>query len=114
MLHGIAPSSVSLVRDGNDITLVIAESAAGAGDAGSVKLKNEGDEFFAEGVERITFDDGTVWSQTDLRLMLLAQASTSGNDTITGFDTNDTFRGGAGNDAINGMAGGRHLHLRPR
>ena len=105
VLHGIAPSSVSLVRDGNDITLVIAESAAGAGDAGSVKLKNEGDEFFSEGLERITFDDGTVWSQTDLRLMLLAQASTSGNDTITGFDTNDTMRGGAGNDAINGMAG---------
>ena len=104
-LHGIAPSSVSLVRDGNDIILVIAESAPGAGDGGSVRLKDEGDVFFSIGIERIMFDDGTVWTQDGLRPMLLAQASTSGNDTITGFNVNDTFRGGAGDDAINGGAG---------
>jgi Ca2+-binding RTX toxin-like protein len=105
VLHGITTSSVSLVRDGNDIKLVIAESTAGAGDGGSVKLKDEGDDFFAVGLERITFDNGTVWSQNDLRLMVLAQAATSGNDTIIGFNTNDTLRGGAGNDALDGKAG---------
>jgi len=32
VLEGINPSAVSLVRNGNDLTLVVAESAAGAGD----------------------------------------------------------------------------------
>jgi Ca2+-binding RTX toxin-like protein len=104
-LHGIAPASVSLVRDGNDVTLVFAESAPGAGDAGSILLKDELDDFFSRGVEQITFDGGTVWTQNDLRLMLLAQASTSGNDTIIGFNTNDIIRGGLGNDTMNGGPG---------
>jgi len=30
--------------------------------------------------------------------MSLAQASTAGNDTITGFNVSDTLRGGVGND----------------
>jgi Ca2+-binding RTX toxin-like protein len=105
VLHGIAPSSVSLVRDGNDFILVIAESAPGAGDGGSVRLKDEGNDFFAIGVERVTFDDGTTWSQNDLRLRVIAQVSTPGNDTITGFNTIDTFRGGAGDDTITGEGG---------
>jgi len=105
VLHGVAPASVSLVRNGNDIKLVFAESSAGAGDGGSVLLKDEGDDFFSLGIEQVTFDDGTVWTRNDLRLTLLAQASTAGDDTIVGFNVNDTIRGGAGNDAIDGGAG---------
>ncbi|SCW87365.1 hypothetical protein SAMN02927900_05924, partial [Rhizobium mongolense subsp. loessense] len=40
VLGDINPSDVTLVRNGNDVTIVIAESAAGAGDGGSVLLKN--------------------------------------------------------------------------
>ena len=38
-------------------------------------------------------------------MQLLAQASTSGNDTITGFNVADIIRGGAGDDALNGAGG---------
>jgi hypothetical protein len=59
------------------------------------------------------FADGTVWTRADLRVKLLAQASTSGNDTITGFNVADIIRGGAGNDTING-AGGTDTYLYAR
>ncbi|MGD5327100.1 hypothetical protein QUS73_22515, partial [Xanthomonas citri pv. citri] len=52
-----------------------------------------------------TFDDGTVWTQSDLRVKVLAQASTPGNDTIVGFNTNDVIEGGRGDDTISGGAG---------
>ncbi|UZE48465.1 hypothetical protein ONR75_27305 [Rhodopseudomonas sp. P2A-2r] len=105
VLHGIAPTAVSLVRSGNDVNLIIADSAPGAADSGSVLLKDELDDFFSTGVERIMFDNGTVWTRDDLRLALLTQTSTSGNDTIVGFNTNDVLRGGLGNDTLRGGPG---------
>ena len=62
VLHGIAPGDVSLVRNGNHVTLVIAESAAGAGDGGSIQLKDQLDWFYERGFEQIVFDNGTIWS----------------------------------------------------
>jgi Ca2+-binding RTX toxin-like protein len=104
-LQGIDPAAVSLVRNGNDLTLMIAESSAGAGDGGSILLKAELDDFFSQGVENIAFDDGTRWTQADLRVKLLAQASTTGNDVINAFNTNDIIRGGPGNDTMSGGPG---------
>ena len=105
VLEGISQSDVQIVRNGLDLTLVVAESAAGAGDGGSILLKNQLDDYYARGVDQVTFDDGSLWTANDLRTRVLAEASTSGNDTITGFNTNDTIDGGSGNDAINGAAG---------
>src|SRR6185437_2530823 len=105
VLHGINPGDVSVVRNGNDATLTFAESAPGAGDGGSVLLKDELNDSFYQGVEQITFDDGTVWTQATLRLRLLAQAETSGNDTIIGYNTNDVITGGLGDDTLEGGAG---------
>ena len=104
VLHDIAPGDVSLVRNGIHVTLVIAESAPGAGDGGSIQLNEELDWSYDRGIEQIVFDfdNGTVWTAADLRVMLLAQASTSGNDTIIGFNTADVLQGGAGNDALDG------------
>ncbi|SCB38997.1 beta strand repeat-containing protein [Rhizobium hainanense] len=106
ILANISPSDVTLVRNGYDVTLVIAESTAGAGDAGSVLLKSE---FWNnggnQGLEQITFADGTVWSQATLRNMILTQSSTAGNDTIVGFDYDDTITGGRGDDLLKGGAG---------
>ena len=103
-LKSIAVSDVSLTRgtgaDIGDVTLVIAESMVGAGDSGSIRLKKNLDEDFNRGVETIAFDDGTVWTRADLRVKLLAAASTSGNDTIVGFNTADTITPGAGDDTI--------------
>ncbi len=105
VLNGVDPSQVSLSRSGNDVTLLIAESASGAGDSGSILLKNELDDFINQGVEQIRFDNGTVWTLPNLRSILLSQASTSGNDTIVGFSGNDTITGGQGNDLLTGAGG---------
>jgi Ca2+-binding RTX toxin-like protein len=102
------PADVTLVRNGNDVTVVIAESASGAGDGGSVLLKNSLDDYYEQGVEKVTFADGTVWTKTTIRQMLLDQAATAGNDTITGFNTNDLINASDGNDTVN-AAGGNDL-----
>ncbi|WP_145984416.1 calcium-binding protein [Bradyrhizobium nitroreducens] len=106
VLHGINPGDVSFTRvNYNDVALVFAESAPGAGDGGSVVLQGELDDWFRQGVEQVVFDDGTVWTQSDLRVKVLAQASTPGNDTIVAFNTNDIIEGGRGDDTIVGNAG---------
>ena len=77
MLQGIAPAEVSLLRNGNDVTLVIAESAPGASDGGSILLKANLDETYGQGIDEIRFADGTVWTRSDLRLRILAQSRKS-------------------------------------
>ena len=105
VFNGINASDVPLVRNGNNVTLEIAESSTGAGDGGSVLLQAELDDYFDQGVEKIIFADGTTWTRSDLRVKLLAQAATSGNDIITGFNVADTITGGAGDDTLNGAGG---------
>ncbi|PBC18690.1 calcium-binding protein, partial [Mesorhizobium sp. WSM4311] len=100
VLQGINPSAVSLVRNGNDVTLVIAESTPGAGDGGSVLLKDNFEEYYDQGIDKIVFGDGTIWTRAALRTAFLAQSSTSGNDVITGFAVNDTINAGDGNDQV--------------
>ena len=57
-------------------------------------------------VEEFKFSDGTIWSFEHIKLALLAQASTSGNDTIVGYGESEVLDGGAGNDTLAGGAGG--------
>jgi Ca2+-binding RTX toxin-like protein len=99
ILSGVSTADVTLVRSGNDVTLNI----AGA-DGGGIKLLANLDDYFDQGVDQIVLSDAT-WTRNELRLNLLAQASTSGADTIVGFNTNDTISGGAGNDSLSGAAG---------
>jgi Ca2+-binding RTX toxin-like protein len=96
---------VTLVRNGVDLTIVIAESAPGAGDAGSVLIKSTLDSYRERGIEKITFADGTVWTIAQVRQMVIDQAGTVGNDTITGLNTNDTLTGRGGNDTLDGGEG---------
>ncbi|MBP1862210.1 calcium-binding protein, partial [Rhizobium herbae] len=96
----INPADVTLVRNGNDLTVVIAESAPGAGDAGSVLIKETLIDYLGQGVDKVVFADGTTWTRADLRVV-----STSGNDTFTGFSTTDIIDAGAGNDTIDGVGG---------
>jgi len=105
VLHGVDTASITLARNGSDVTLVIAETSPGAGDGGSILLKDSLDEWFDRGIDQVVFDDGTTWTRSDLRAMLLAVASTPGDDTIVGFDADDTITGGTGNDSINGQDG---------
>lgn len=101
----INPVDVNLVRNGNDVTVVIAESTPGAGDGGSVLLKNSLDDYYSQGVDKIVFADGMTWTQAAIRVMLLDQAGTAGNDTIIGFNVADTMGGKAGNDTLDGARG---------
>ncbi|TWB46390.1 Ca2+-binding RTX toxin-like protein [Rhizobium sp. ERR 922] len=101
----VNPTDVRLARDGNDLTVLIAESAPGAGDAGSILIKNTINENSEQGVEKITFADGAVWTITQIRAMVIDQAGTAGNDTIAGTNTADLLTGRAGDDTLNG--GGR-------
>ncbi|PDS74837.1 calcium-binding protein, partial [Rhizobium sp. L43] len=104
-LIDLNPSDVTLASNGNDVTFIIAESAAGAGDAGSVLVKDTVDDWFSQGIDQVVFADGTVWSRSDIRTRLLDQAGTAGNDNIAGFNTADRLIGRRGNDALNGGDG---------
>ena len=56
------------------------------------------------GIEAIVFDDGTIWSLTDIMARLTGQ-STSGNDSLLGTGFDDRIFGGSGNDTIDGASG---------
>lgn len=104
VLEGVNASEVTVGRDGNAATLIIAESAPGAGDGGSIVLEHTFDEYYGQGLDQIAFADGALWTQADLRAAYLRSASTPGNDAISGFNTNDIIRAGAGDDVLNGQS----------
>ena len=57
-------------------------------------------------IEEFEFSDGTVWGETDLQAVYLANAATDGDDMIAGFDgLDDAIDGGLGNDTILGRRG---------
>ncbi|MCP1201140.1 calcium-binding protein, partial [Notoacmeibacter sp. MSK16QG-6] len=101
----INPDEVSLVRNGDHVTLLIAESADGAGDGGSIRLNYTLKDYYDQGIESVVFADGSSWTRSDMRLTLLDQASTDGDDAINGFSGSDTITAGPGNDTINGGKG---------
>ncbi len=100
LLKGIDPHAVTVIRDANDVTLMIAESAAGAGDQGSVKIVSGLHNHNNVGVEQILFDEGTIWTPEMLRDRILT--GTSANETFMGFAGSDTYRyaRGGGHDVI--------------
>ncbi|WP_281405086.1 calcium-binding protein, partial [Rhizobium sp. FKY42] len=89
----INPADVTLARNGNDLTVAIAESAPGAGDAGSVLIKATLNEDIQRGIEKIVFADGTTWSIGQIRAMIVDQAGTASDDTISGTNMIDNMVG---------------------
>ncbi|MGN7932944.1 calcium-binding protein, partial [Sphingopyxis sp. 22461] len=108
-LQQIAVADVSLSRVGEDIILTITESATGAGDGGSIRLVNMNPNR-ANGIEFVTFADGTRWDANYLRQRVVTEAATGGNDAITGFDGSEALSGGGGNDALFGRWGNDTLN----
>ena len=103
VLTGVKASQISFSRTGNDVSLIIAPSAPGKTDGGTVTLLNLSvDE--QRGVESIVLADAT-WNLQQIRNFALAAAATGGNDTIIGFNSDDTISGGAGNDMLTGGDG---------
>ncbi len=105
VLSGVDPSAISFTRSGEAVTLVIAETSSGAGNGGSIKLVNGIETVNGRGIEQVVFDDGTVWSQADMRAMVLASMTNGGDDIIIGTSNNDIIQGGSGNDTLDGKGG---------
>ncbi|MFC3321665.1 calcium-binding protein [Mesorhizobium cantuariense] len=101
----INSAAVTLVRNGNDVRVVIAESAPAAGDGGSVLLKDTLADYYGQGVENIVFADGTIWTRADMNAHISYVGGTAGNETITGTAGNDDMRAGLGDDLLVGQAG---------
>ncbi|VAX13005.1 Alkaline phosphatase, partial [hydrothermal vent metagenome] len=97
---GIAPTDVSMTRDGNDWLMNfrngtdqirILDWYANTG----VRTNNR--------VESLAFADGTVWDVNTLEQGGLEVHGTAGNDTMTGlYDKDDRLYGEGGNDTITG------------
>ncbi len=97
--EGIRPQDVQVtqIAGTDDIELVLP-------DGGRVRIVGEMDPT-GQGVERVTFADGTVWSRGELITRVLAQLATVENDTISGTTWGETLVGGLGNDTLIGGAG---------
>ena len=104
VLEGVNPVA-SALRETARVRVMIAESTPGAGDGGSILLKDRVDDWFGLGLEQIVFADGTIWTRADIRTKLISQAGTPGNDAINGASTCRHHRRWPGNDTINGEGG---------
>ena len=104
-IHGIDPSSISITYQGWDAVLTVEESSPGVGDGGQLILIDTLYEYIDYGVEKIEFDNGTIWNQAHLVQTIINQNTTAGDDYITSFLSGDTYEGGLGNDRLNGGRG---------
>ena len=57
------------------------------------------------GLQQVSFADGTVWDVSQLLFMLGMGGGTVGNDTLNGTVGADLLSGAAGNDALSGAGG---------
>lgn len=104
ILTGINAADVTVTRSGNDAVL----SFAGGG---SITLHDQFDTLGWNVLERIVFDDGSVWSERDIAFAVQpvpgapTTLGTSGADTLNGTSGRDSFDGGAGDDILRGGDG---------
>ena len=101
---GLLSTDAVFTRNGDDLTI----SFAGQTDSLLIRDQFLTMAYFSgwSDIESFSFGDGVTLTDADIRVRLLAAASTSGNDIIVGFSTADVFDGGAGNDVIHGLGGG--------
>ena len=100
VIHGYTPAQVTVSRvtgDSDDVVLTF------AGTEDRITIRNTLEGSRSDTIERIEFDDGTVWTPADVRALLLTGGD--GVDTIRGFSTADTIAGFAGADTLWGLRG---------
>jgi len=93
------PSDIILQRDTIDPTAMVLQ----AGD-NSITVTGQWGSGDAP-IDAVAFADGTVWNADALRGRYLDQNSTTGADTIDGFDGDDVIDARAGDDIVNAAGG---------
>jgi Ca2+-binding RTX toxin-like protein len=98
--EGIDPANVELTREGEHAVFIIGET----GERVTVQYWWYSYNTYGQ-LSSVEFADGTVWTREDINAMNPILRGTSGNDTITGFNTDEILLGGVGNDTLKGEAG---------
>lgn len=96
LAEDVSPEDVTLKRAGNDLRLLI------NGSSDTLTLFN----WFwddASKIERVHFEDGTVWDAAFMEQM--AYRPTDTDDNIEGTPDNDVIDGGGGDDYVRGLEG---------
>jgi len=102
---GVTPQDVAVALVGADLVLTLA-----SGDSLTVRTLGR----VGYGIERVEFENGTVWSATQLGGMAVAAAArnradvmfgSAGNDTLAGLAGDDVLDAGGGNDTLDGGVG---------
>jgi Ca2+-binding RTX toxin-like protein len=96
-LEGIAPEQVRVTRDDYSYYAVLDDGAR-------IMLDSAAREAGAE-IERVEFDDGTVWSAADLAARVELLPGTERDDPLWGTAQGDVIYGLGGNDALFGNRG---------
>ncbi len=102
--NNVVASDILLSRSGNDLII----SISGTSDQLRIVNQFQTTKQTTSNLDRIeyfTFTDGTAWTAADIDKVLIQQSSTSGNDTIVGYDSGDELDGGTGNDLLKGGFG---------
>lgn len=98
VLRGILATDVQLQRDGMDVKLVI----GGTGEI--IRLQDQYRSGY--GIERVEFDDGTVWTKQFIADAVGAIVGTAGDDQLSGlYGFADRLIGGRGDDRLSGYSG---------
>jgi Ca2+-binding RTX toxin-like protein len=116
-IRGASPDAVRLLREwapmGERDELIVETVARSAGGRDPVeRFATISRAFSAQGgtaaaIDRIVFDDGTVWTLDAMRAQL--PGPTDRDDRVGGFTTDDVVDGGRGRDQLGGGAGRDHL-----
>jgi len=118
VLRGAAPQDVTFSRDGYDLKMVYDgdQQVLVQNFFVAFRYENMPREALAFAIEKIRFDDGTLYLAKDLDRLLFGTSinGTDGDDVLTGLlgddylhgrDGNDTLDGGLGNDLLFGEKG---------
>jgi Ca2+-binding RTX toxin-like protein len=103
-IKGVSPQEVKLVRDGDDLLLVM----TGSGE--KVTLPKWYNQYRQDQyrLHRIEFEDGSIWTPDQMETLEVestALVGTDGDDVIDGTGRDDVLEGRKGNDILRGGGG---------
>ena len=116
---GIEPGNVRVYRSLSELDFDLHIQIDG--DPQALKITSffkggQPEQFWSWSVEEFRFEDGTVWTDEEIRARMLAGTADSqslfgyfGDDTIHGLDGHDRIHGFDGNDRLEGGNGDDHL-----